>query len=192
MVFIKQPTVVQREVGYYRFFFGFSSIFFYSLVVWPWFFLLAQRTMLGGPFKYLEHDRRMHRKFSRTTWKKSFARKTWFWQRFLRPHNPIFRHDFPQKTNFFHVCSHIKCLVLAMTLIFFYQCKELSLGHLLDTLNMVIGCTEKILGGLWSKVFVEKNTFLTDGFEAQPTRSWDPIFKNRVIFRIPSTYNVWC
>ena len=79
--------------------------------------------MLGGPFKYLEHDRRMHRKFSRTTWKKRFARKTWFWQRFLRPHNPIFRYDFSKK-QFLSRLLPYKCLVLDMTLIFFLLTSE--------------------------------------------------------------------
>ena len=39
-------------------------------------FLLTQRAMLGGPFRYLEHIRKANRKFSRDLWRKVSAQKT--------------------------------------------------------------------------------------------------------------------
>ena len=39
-------------------------------------FLLTQRARLGGPFRYLEHVRKVHRKVSRGPWKK-FQPKKW-------------------------------------------------------------------------------------------------------------------
>ena len=38
-------------------------------------FLLTQRAMLRGPSRYLEHVRKVHRKFCRGLWKKSFSSK---------------------------------------------------------------------------------------------------------------------
>ena len=38
-------------------------------------FLLTQKARLGGPLRYLEHVRKVHRKFSRRIWKKSFNSK---------------------------------------------------------------------------------------------------------------------
>ena len=46
--------------------------------MWSRVFQLAQRTMLGGPFKNLEHVRRVHRKFSRGLLKKASAQNMGF------------------------------------------------------------------------------------------------------------------
>ena len=46
-------------------------------------FLLTQRTRFGGPFKYLEHVRKVHRKFSTSLWKKVLLQKMRFCQNIL-------------------------------------------------------------------------------------------------------------
>ena len=66
-------------------------------------FLLTQRSRLGGPFRYLEHVRKVHKKFSRGLWKlvsaqnmsKKWSSKSgwniltkphfWIWNFFQRP-----------------------------------------------------------------------------------------------------------
>ena len=83
----------QRKFPKISFFCVFLLIFFYWCVVWSRFFLLTQRTRLGGLFRYLEHVRQANRKFSRGLWKKVSAQKmgfcqntpTWFWVSF-HPH----------------------------------------------------------------------------------------------------------
>ena len=56
--------------------FGFSWHIFWSVSRAVTILLLMQRSRLGGPFRYLEHVRKIHRKFSRGLWKK-FELKTW-------------------------------------------------------------------------------------------------------------------
>ena len=44
------------------------------------FFLLTQRARLSGPYRYLEHVRKVNKKFSRGLWKKFSAQKMGFCQ----------------------------------------------------------------------------------------------------------------
>ena len=50
---------------------GFATNFYWCVVR----FLLTQRFRLGGPFRYLEHVCKIHRKFSRGLWKKVSPQK---------------------------------------------------------------------------------------------------------------------
>ena len=85
--------VVPREVEQNRFFFVVFLLIFFIDVSCGHDFLLTQRTRLSKPFRYLEHARNVHRKFSRGFWKKvsaqimSFCQNipTPFWALFL-PH----------------------------------------------------------------------------------------------------------
>ena len=55
--------------------FGFSWHIFWSVSRVVTILLLMQRSRLGGPFRYLEHVRKIHRKCSRGFWKKSLSSK---------------------------------------------------------------------------------------------------------------------
>ena len=48
-------------------------------------FSLAWRASLGGPSRYLERDRKVHRKFSRGPWKKVFTSKMGVWSEYSSP-----------------------------------------------------------------------------------------------------------
>ena len=58
--------------------------------------------MLGGPFKYLEHGCKVHRKFSRGSWKKVSLQKWGFGQN-IRSH---FSALIFQNPNFFYFSCH--------------------------------------------------------------------------------------
>ena len=64
-------------------FFTFPDIYSDWCVVWSRFFLLTQRTRLGGPFRYPEHVRQANRKFSRGLRKKVSPQKMRFCQNFM-------------------------------------------------------------------------------------------------------------
>ena len=77
-------------------------------------FLLKQRARLGGPSRYLEHVRKVCRKFSRDIWKKVSPQKMRFCQNILTP----FWASFFQNPNFFHFSWHIIWLVCRVVMIF--------------------------------------------------------------------------
>ena len=135
-------TDVPREVIQNRFFFcGFLLIFFYWCVVWSRFFLLTQTARLSGPFRYLEHVRKVNRKFSRGLWKKVSAQKMGFCQNIPTR----FWASFFQNLNFFHFSWHIIRLVSRMVTIFFYWSKDQGWADLSITFNMFVKSTETFL-----------------------------------------------
>ena len=67
------PTVVQREVGYKRVFFGFSSIFFYRMIVWTQNCFFSCRATYGRHFEYPCYGGLTHEKFFLGIWKKVFS-----------------------------------------------------------------------------------------------------------------------
>ena len=75
-------TVIPREVVTNQFFVRFFANIFSLVYRMVTIVLLKKRTRLSGPFRYLEHARKVHRKFSRGLWKKVSAQKIGFWASF--------------------------------------------------------------------------------------------------------------
>ena len=78
-------------------------------------FLLTQRAMLRGPSRYLEHVRKVHRKFCRGLWKESFISKNEILHNILSSLILSFIFENPK---FFHFCWHIIWLVCSAVTIF--------------------------------------------------------------------------
>ena len=120
-------------------------------------FLLTQKVRLGVPLRYLEHVRKVHRKFSRGLWKKVSAQKmgfcqnipTWFWASFF------------QNLNFFHFSWHIIRLVCRVVTIFLLT-QNTRLGGPFKYLEHIRKVHRKFSRGLWKKSFSPKNGVLSE------------------------------
>ena len=91
----------QRKSFKIKVFWSFLLICFYLCVVWSrFFFLRTQRAILGGPSRYLEHCMKVHRKFSRGLWKKSFTSKSEVLSEYSNLVSASFFHFFESKLFF--------------------------------------------------------------------------------------------
>ena len=120
-------------------------------------FLLTQTARLGGSLRYLEHVRKVNRKFSRGLWKKVSALKmgfcqnipTWFWVSFF------------QNLNFFHFSWHIIRLVRRVVTIFLLT-QTARLSGPFRYLEHVRKSNRKFSRGLCKKSFSPKNVVLSE------------------------------
>ena len=118
------------------------------------FFLLTQKTSLNAPLRYLEHVRKVYRKFSRGLWKKVSAPKmgfcqnipTWFWASFF------------ENLNFFHFFWHIIRLVRRVVTIFLLTQKT-RLTAPFRYLADVRKPHSKFSTSIWKKVSPQKMRF---------------------------------
>ena len=117
-------------------------------------FLLKQTTRSNVPLRYLEHVRKAYRKFSRSTWKKSFTSKN----EVLSEYSDMILSFIFQNLNFTRFSWHIIWLV-CRTVTIFYWCKQIGQTYLSDTLNMFVNLTEYFLGVLEKKVSPQKMKF---------------------------------
>ena len=151
------PRILRKKSGKKK------RIFLYGLgYVWLMYrllllFVLTQRSRFSGPFKYLEHVRKVHRKFSWSLSKKVWSQKmrfcqnipTWFWPSFF------------QNLNFFHFSWHIIRLVCRAVTIFLLTQKARSGGHL-RYLEHVRKVQRKFSRRIWKKNFRPKNGVLSE------------------------------
>ena len=112
-------------------------------------FLLMWRARSGEPCKYLEHVRKMHRKLSRSLWKKfQFTKLNEL--DFIRIFQHYFEHKFFQISTAF-TFPHMWfdwCVVRSR---YFYWRKNLCQADLGDILNIFVKSTEKFLGAFEKK-----------------------------------------
>ena len=124
-------------------------------------FLLTQSSKFGGPFRYLENVRKVHKKISRDLWKKVSTQNMRLCQNIPTP----FWASFFQNLNFFHVSWNIIWLVcLAITI---FYCKLLGSEDLSDTMNMSVKSTKTVNDNIldWKPrllVRVSNTSFLFD------------------------------
>ena len=112
--------------------------------------------MLGGPLRYLEHVRKVHRKFSRGLWKKKFQPKKWG---FVRIFQPDFELHFFKISILFHFSWHIIRLVCRMVTIFLLT-QRARLSGPFRYLEHVRQANRKFSRGLWKKFQPKKWGFV--------------------------------
>ena len=84
-------------------------------------FFLTQLTRLEEPFKYLEHTRKVHRKFSREFWKK-FQLKVWTFVRIFHTHIRALRAHLSVKTLIFWSFNVKNYIIIFMQCFIFLAC----------------------------------------------------------------------
>ena len=111
-------------------------------------FLRTQRARLSGPFRYLEHVRKVNKKFSRGLWKKFQPKKKWG---FVRISQLDFELHFFKISTFFTFpdIKSDRCVVRSR---FFFLTQRARLSGPFRYLEHVRKVNKKFSRGLWKKL----------------------------------------
>ena len=115
-------------------------------------FLLTQRCRLSGPFRYIEHVRKVHQTFSRSLFKNSFSSK----HEVLSEYSDLTLSFIFQNLNFSRFSWHIIWLV-CRTITFFLLTHKAGLDGLSKYFEHIREVHRKVSIGFWKNCFSSKH-----------------------------------